>query len=252
MANKFIKPKKMAWQLISEMKNRGITFNYMNESEAVGYLSNINNYLRTASYRKNYQKYQKGYKQGKYLNLDFAYLVEMSILDMHYRFLIQKMCSDIEHRICVKLIYDVENDPLSNGYDIVHRFLTKRSYELRKIEGTIISPYTSDLLKKYFTIQLTENQKKINHTIIKYDDCPVWVLMELLSFGSIIDFYLEYYSSKGLPHFSRYILNLVRSLRNAAAHNNCILFNLNTGTTVPPQEITNFVKKLGNFSTSQR
>ena len=77
MANKVKKPKKLVSQLILEMKNnRGITFNYIDESVAANYLSNINNYLRTASYRKNYQKYQKGAKQGKYIQLDFSYLVD--------------------------------------------------------------------------------------------------------------------------------------------------------------------------------
>lgn len=52
MANKVKKPKKLVSQLILEMKNnRGITFNYIDESVAANYLSNINNYLRTASYR---------------------------------------------------------------------------------------------------------------------------------------------------------------------------------------------------------
>ena len=98
MANRVSKPKKSVSQLVLEMKNvRGITFNYVNDSSAIDYLSDVNNYLRTASYRKNYQKYQRGTNQGKYINLDFSYLTEMSVIDMHYRFLIQKMCSDIEH-----------------------------------------------------------------------------------------------------------------------------------------------------------
>ena len=37
--------------------------------EAIDYISKVNNYLRTASYRKNYRKNH----QGKYINLDFAY-----------------------------------------------------------------------------------------------------------------------------------------------------------------------------------
>ena len=226
MANKVKKPKKLVSQLILEMKNnRGITFNYIDESVAANYLSNINNYLRTASYRKNYQKYQKGAKQGKYIQLDFSYLVEMSILDMHYRFLVQKMCSDIEHSMCVNLIHDVEKD---------------------------VTPHTGDLLKKYFTIKQTTKNRSVCYEITNYEDCPVWVLMELLSFGSIINFYLDYYTRKNSPHIQSQILNLVRSLRNAAAHNNCILYDLNPGTTVPPQAIIKFVKGIPGITTSSR
>ena len=253
MANKVKKPKKLVSQLILEMKNnRGITFNYIDESVAANYLSNINNYLRTASYRKNYQKYQKGAKQGKYIQLDFSYLVEMSILDMHYRFLVQKMCSDIEHSMCVKLIHDVEKDVTTDGYDLVKQFLKKHPREIKKIQGTILSPHTGDLLKKYFTIKQTTKNRSVCYEITNYEDCPVWVLMELLSFGSIINFYLDYYTSKKYPHIQSQILNLVRSLRNAAAHNNCILYDLNPGTTVPPQEIIKFVKGIPGITTSSR
>ncbi|MGT2783788.1 Abi family protein [Streptococcus merionis] len=148
MVNKVTKPKKLVSQLVSDMKvSRGITFNYMGESIAIDYLSNINNYLRTAAYRKNYQKYQKGPKKGKYLNLDFSYLVEMSVLDMHYRFLIQKMCSDIEHSMCVQLIRDIENDSTTDGYDLVHDFFTKYPKEIKKIQSTIASPHTESPLE---------------------------------------------------------------------------------------------------------
>ena len=249
MMNKFTKPKKTVSKIIEEMKDkRGITFNYINISTAERYLSEINNYLRTAAYRKNYPKYQRGCNQGKYINLDFSYLIELSVLDMHYRFLIQKMCSDIEHSMCVKLINDIENDITTDGYDIVENFFQKYPHEIKKIENTILSPHTGDLIRKYFTIQTNNNR----HNIVNFNNCPVWVLMELLSFGSIINFYLDYYDSRNLSHISKEILNLVRSLRNAVAHNNCIFYDLNPGTTVPPQEITEFVKKINSITKSQR
>ncbi len=54
-------------QLVSEMKDsRGINFIYFNEDDAVDYLTNVNNYLRTAAYRKNYLKYKNGLRIGVY------------------------------------------------------------------------------------------------------------------------------------------------------------------------------------------
>lgn len=250
MENKVSKPKKKVSELVTEMKNdRGITFNYMDENLAVEYLSNINNYLRTASYRKNYQKYQKGSKIGKYLNLDFSYLTEMSVLDMHYRFLVQKMCSYIENSICVKLIYDIKNDPKTDGYDSVNDFFNKYPKEITKLESTINFPHIGNLLRKYFNVEKKESGY---HCIKNYNDCPVWVLMEILSFGSIINFYLDYYDSRNSSHIPKEVLNLVRSLRNAAAHNNCILSDLNSNTSVPPQSIIKFVKNIGNITKSTR
>ena len=59
MSNKINKPKKTAAMLVQKMKDElGITFKYADEAEAQVYLSDVNNYLRTASYRKNYQKVQ--------------------------------------------------------------------------------------------------------------------------------------------------------------------------------------------------
>ncbi|KEO45364.1 MAG: Abi family protein [Streptococcus salivarius] len=250
MSNIQNKPKKTVSQLIEEMAERGITFNYINTESAEVYLSEINNYLRTASYRKNYQKYQRGRKQGQYINLDFAYLTELSTIDMHYRFLIQKMCSDIEHSICVKLISDIEKDSTTDGYDLVRNYLHNNPRELQKIEGMVVSPHTGNLLRKYFTLSSHGNRHRIQ--IQNYDDCPVWVLLELLSFGSLIFFYLDYYPSRNIGHLPRNILNLVRSLRNAAAHNNCILFDLNSRTTTPPREIINFVRGISSISQAQR
>ena len=37
---------------------KGITFSIMSETEAAEYLSKRNNYMRTASYRKNYAKHE--------------------------------------------------------------------------------------------------------------------------------------------------------------------------------------------------
>lgn len=250
MDNRVEKPKKGMNQLVSEMKDsRGISFNYFNESDAVNYLTNVNNYLRTAAYRKNYPKYNNGRHSGKYINLDFAYLVELSIIDMHYRFLVQKMCSDIEHSICVQLISDIEKDIECNGYDIVKQYLDENQKELKKIVATINSPHTGDLLKKYFTVRLNDNNK---HEIVNYEECPVWVLMELLNFGSIINFYLYYSEYRNKPHIKLELLNLVRSLRNAAAHNNCIIYDLNKSTTSPPSDISQFVSKIDTISKGRR
>ena len=57
MLNKIDKPKQSSTQIINKMKDNGIKFNYITEAKALEYLLTKNNYFRTASYRKNYQKY---------------------------------------------------------------------------------------------------------------------------------------------------------------------------------------------------
>lgn len=252
MGNKTDKPKQTTEQLVSKMKNqKGITFEYTTEAEAINYLINVNNYFRTASYRKNYQKYEKGLKKEKYIGLDFAYLQELSTIDMHFRFIVTKMCLDIEHDLKVKMVKDIENDPTTDGYDIVNDFLSNNSYIVKKIESTSVSPFTSDLIHNYFTILPDPDSPKMNK-ISNFDDCPAWVLLELLTFGDFIKFYEFYYSTRTYTKIPTSVINLVKSLRNGTAHNNCILSDLAHGTSRAPREITQEIAKISTIGQKQR
>ncbi len=255
MGNRIDKPKQNAQQLVKKMKfEKGITFKYTSEAEAENYLTNINNYLRTAAYRKNYQKHSKGIHTGKYISLDFAYLQELSTIDMHFRFIISKMCSDIEHDLKVKMLKDIESDSSTDGYDIIKSFLSQNTYIIGKLEATSASPFTRDLIHKYFTIQRVNNlsKQKTENKITAYDDCPAWVLLEMLTFGDFIKFYEFYYSTRTFPKLSTPVINLVKSLRNGVAHNNCILVDLAHGTSRAPREISQEVAKIKSINSNQR
>lgn len=66
-------------ELISHMKIKGIKFDIVKE-EAKIFLQNNNYYMKLASYRANCDKRKSN---GEYINLDFAYLRELSTIDMH-------------------------------------------------------------------------------------------------------------------------------------------------------------------------
>lgn len=253
MSNRTNKPMLTSHQLVEKMRDeKGITFKYITEEKAEVYLTDVNNYLRTAAYRQNYLKYTRGVNTGKYEKLDFAYLYELSTVDMHFRFLIAKMCLDIEQALKVKLVRDVSKDANADAYEIVKKFLDANPYIVKTLEGKVMSPFTGDLIQKYFNVQKVYNsgKKRYEHTIQAYDDCPVWVLCESLTFGEFTRLYSYYYGSAAL--ISPAILGLVRSLRNGAAHNNCILANLSHGTSHPPREIKDYVKGMPSITTSQR
>lgn len=253
MSNKIDKPMMTSEQLIAKMRDeKGITFKYTSEEKAKTYLTDINNYLRTAAYRQNYQKHTCGKNKGKYIKLDFAYLQEMSTVDMHFRFIVNRMCLDIEQALKVKLIRDVSNDANADAYKIVENFLLKNSYIVKGLESKVTSPFTGDLIQKYFDVQRVYNlfRGRYEHIIQGYDDCPIWVLCEILTFGEFLRLYEFYYGNTAVV--SGAILGLVRSLRNGSAHNNCLLANLSHGTSIPPREIKDYVKKMGSITTSQR
>ena len=210
--------------------------------------------MRTAAYRKNYQKYLNGINKGKYIDLDFAYLIELSTIDMHLRMLISRMCFDIEHAMKVKLIQDIENDPCEDGYNIVEQFLRANNYIVKDLGRKSISPFTGDLIIKYFDIDKIVNEKsgKEKNVIVGFD-CPAWVLVELLSFGEFIRFYEFYYSDTSIKQpITSSIIHLVRSLRNGCAHNNCIISDLSRATSRPPKEISLAIAELNCISKTQR
>ncbi|MCD7957370.1 MAG: Abi family protein [Lachnospiraceae bacterium] len=254
MSNRIDKPMLSAEQLVAKMRDeKGITFKYTSEEVAVKYLTDVNNYLRTAAYRQNYQKNIKGKNAGKYINLDFAYLQELSTIDMHFRFIISKMCSDIEHALKVQIVKDIEADCNEDGYLIVKDFLDQSPYILGKLNSMLMSPFTGDLLNKYFTVQyiVAPGKPRKERKISAYDDCPVWVLCEFLTFGDVIRLYEFYHKRSGSPAIPSAILSLAKNLRNGAAHNNCLLANLKHGASVAPKDIKLAVQKISSISKDQ-
>ena len=232
---------------------KGVTFNIVDKSQAIAYLSTTNNYLRTASYRKNYLKHSSGPKAGKYIDLDFAYLAELSKLDMHLRSYLLKMSIALEHALKVNLLTVFENQPLEDGYSIVTEYLGLNPKVIRSIESKIDTIFTGGLIDKYFDLcyvcDATSTQTRIENS-----DCPIWVLVELLSFGELLNLY-DYCAQKySLPPPEWNVLNPVKSLRNACAHNNCILFCLTPDCekTQPPIAISQFVSKMDYIGVEER
>lgn len=74
---------------IEYMKNvNGIKFDIATEDQARDFLMQSNYFFKLKSFAKNYDKYNSGENKDKYINLDFAYLQELSRLDMLLRKLI--------------------------------------------------------------------------------------------------------------------------------------------------------------------
>lgn len=254
--NRDTKKKLTALELVTKMRvEKGIRFDLMTENEAIGFLKEKNNYLRTASYRKNYKKNLKGKNEGKYIDLDFKYLVELSSLDRDLRALALDMCIDIEHAIKIRLLQHIDKNPFEDGYAIVQDFLQaqENQHVLGEIAGrTKSSNYTNDLIYKYFRIE----EDAFGYRTVCGIDCPIWVLVELLTFTELLHLYGHYYDSdtykqslaygsKPLKKLDERLILPVRSLRNACAHNNCLLCTLAPAKgTSPPLPLTQFVSLL--------
>jgi abortive infection bacteriophage resistance protein len=194
---------------ITHMKeNKGILFNIVDEEAAKEFLMHNNYYFKLKSYAKNYDKYTQGPNGEKYIGLEFAYLQELSVIDMHLRKYIIKMTLDIEHQLKTQLLRDFMDNDSEDGYTIVAEFLS--AYP--RVQDTIISKgrnsYCADLVQKY--------QGKFS----------IWNIVEVLSFGDFISLYEMYYRKYKNPNSVNNFLLPVKFLRNAAAHNNCLINSL--------------------------
>lgn len=246
------KPKLTSAQLVEKMRDeKGILFNEMDEISAESYLREHNNYFRTAAYRENYPKYQAGPNTGKYIRLEFSYLCELSKLDMYLRSILLQMCLDVEHALKVSLLSDIEDNPLEDGYSIVGAFLEKNPSVRSSISHTSGSSFTQKLISKYLT---THAESEIMKT--ESCDCPVWVLLECITFGDFVRLYNFYYERCGKPdkYLEKGIVNPVRTLRNACGHNSCMLFDLRerTGKTRPGATVTQFIAGITTIGKKER
>lgn len=251
------KPKKNAMELVLKLKDeKGVTFDKISINEAAKYFTNKNNYLRTAAYRKNYSKHRDGENEGKYIHLDFTYLMELSTIDMYLRQILLKMCIDIEHALKVALLTDIENNDAENGYDIVNEFLDKNPNIEINIAYKSKAIFTDDLIANYFeTATVYDPAIDREKTIIIKRSCPIWVLLEIISFGDTLklyDFYRDKYPESDIIELERSILNPVKSLRNACAHNNCLLNSLNHKSARAPAKITQYITSFKNVKKEER
>lgn len=254
-----MKPKKTAEELVQMLHDeKGIQFHLISEEQAVECFSQRNNYLRTASYRKNYPKHIAGPNAGKYIHLEFAYLTELSTLDFYLRELLLQMCIDVEHDLKVSLLRELEENPSEDGYAIVRDFLARYPEILAAIERKTDASFTGELIEKYFAVCSVfpaQSPQAYLSTRIYDVDCPMWVLEELIGFGEFLRMY-RFYSERNpqfTPLLPQRVLNPVKSLRNACAHNNCLLNALSrTSTTRPSPEISAFIASLDNISAGER
>lgn len=214
---------------IQDMVDKNIQFELCSKDYAKKFLKYNNYYFKLKSYARNYNINQQ---TKKYYNLDFAYLVELSKLDMYIRKIILELSLDVEHYLKVRLINDMSDNSEEDGYNIVRLFLQYHQNAGNDIQNKADRySFCSDLAEKHL------NEYK------EPKELALWNIVELLSFGNFMELYQVYYQMYPSFNYSDY-LKSIKFIRNAAAHNNCILSTLRK-----PNSLKKFskTKKLANI-----
>lgn len=152
-----------------------------------------------------------------------------------------ELCLDIENSIKVRLINHIMCNENEDGYELIKSYLASEDpnfYTMKTIQRHKSGEYCKKLIEKY------------------YPYFSVWTLVEVVPFGTLLhlsQYYKKKYHCQIMP--KNKFMNTVRDLRNAAAHNNCLINNMIQKMHDSKQtdtRIVNFIKKMNIVSVEVR
>ena len=221
--NTILRPMMKISDMVPYLKNKNIKFEDCSEVDAEKYLRENNNYYNVTAYKNNFPKYQCGELTGKYIDLDFAYLKDLSIIDYRTRIVLFKMIIDIEHYLKIRILNIVEELEDEDGYNIVNLYLEHDYNDTkypRRVHDSIRKKVTNEYYNKIFSKYDIDGDTKI-------ENIPIWEFLEIITFGELINFF-EFFTNEYTLDDNKYIFILreVNKLRNAVAHNSCVLSEL--------------------------
>lgn len=192
---------------IEDLEKKGVTFVEFSKEDAMRFLKYNNYYFKLKHYAKNYPINKK---TKCYVGLDFAYLVELSKIDMYLRKIILDMVLDIEHILKTRMLYDLSQNVEEDGYEIVKKYYEAYPNIRTTIGGSADTrSISADLIEKHKDTE----------------DFALWNIVEVLPFGKFVELYTLYYQEYKGYNYSTY-LGSIKFLRNVAAHNSCIISSL--------------------------
>jgi len=211
-------------EMVPYLKQKNIKFEKISEERAEKYLRDNNNYYNITSYKHNFERYLfDGKFVDKYIDLDFAYLKDMAIIDHRVRLILFKMIIDIEHYLKIKILNTIETIDEEDGYRIVNLYLEKDFNDERfpkRVHNSIFKKVGNEYYQKIFSKYDVDKDKKL-------ENIPIWEFLEIITFGELVNFYDFFTKEYNLVDENRdvYILRDIVKLRNAVAHNTCVLSN---------------------------
>ena len=160
-----LRPMMKISEMVPYLKTKNIKFELISEDKAEQYLHDNNNYYNVTSYKNNFEKYMiDGVFINKYIDLDFAYLKDLAIIDHRVRLLFFKMIIDIEHYLKIRILNLIENIEDEDGYRIVNLYLEKDFNDEKfpkKVHNSIFKKVGSEYYQKIFSKYDIDKDKKL-------------------------------------------------------------------------------------------
>lgn len=212
-----LKPMLTPEEQVELLKAKGVTFECCDERAAIEALTRKNTFMHLAACRRLFHKHREGPKKGKYIKLDFADLLRMDNLDTEIRHVFLLATQDAERLAKTAVIARASEDSNEDGYGIVADFMESQQTRYR---GYIERDLSLRRGKK------SESDVYSGQIIAHYSKAmPVWTFLEVVSFGTLLAFYLfcsNRWKDKMMKE-EHYVLKGVKSVRNCCSHGSCIL-----------------------------
>lgn len=222
------KYKKLSFDKLYEelAENKGIKFTGFTKKEAIETLTDLNYYYKLTVYKRSFKRDKE---TRKFIDLEFKTLCSIASVDMQLRYLFAEACMDIEHALKTYVISHITDNDEVDGFEIVNRFIhsTTETNNPLTLDGILDNAKSST--------HYQHNMYKIHK-----ETPPIWVVMEMISFGDLVrffKFYFKLYLPKDFdvnPMSS--ILMGVKNIRNMSMHNNPFLFDLSKGEVDHPNK----------------
>lgn len=220
-----LRPMMKISEMVPYLKEKNVKFEKITDTEAENYLRYNNNYYNVTAYKHNFERYfVEGKFVDKFIDLDFAYLKDLAIIDYRTRLVLFKMIIDVEHYLKIRILNLIEDIDEEDGYRIVNMYLEKDFNDEKfpkKVHNDILKKVGSEYYHKVFSKYDIDKDTKL-------ENIPVWEFLEIITFGDLVNFYEFFAKEYELKNEIKnvFILREIVKLRNAVAHNSCVLCDL--------------------------
>ncbi len=221
---------------IAKLKEQGVTFDICTESDAREYMAEKCPAFKTCAYTRLFDVHAEGENEGKYMDLDFGQLKYLADIDQCLREILLAMSLDIEHFCKTRLITECAVTEADDHAVMADYWSSQDDRQRKYIEREIAR---------------SKNDPTNDYIFEEYgDNLPLSAFVEVVPFGTIVGLirYCGTCSDDKQMIADYFILRTVQSLRNACAHNSCILLDLFPHTDdekVAPPEINKALSTIG-------